>query len=155
MRNFYQQRKQQHQGYNPVRAAFAIKAQDDHILNMRVLCALSVEGDINIEHLASQAYVLAIGAEIAVHLDKHSSLARSIHGALRSVLQMVQDGGKWREPFALPISNALQQAQQLCKAHPALGLQFNPGAIELSNAIRAGKADLSAIAGAEIYQKQD
>ena len=155
MRKFHQARKNQHQGYNPIRAAYAIKAQDDNILNMRVMCALNVEGDVYFEQLASMAYVLALGAEIAVHLDKQSTQARSLHGALRTVLQMVQEGGRWREPFALPISDALLQAQQLCKQHPAMGLQFNPGAIELSDAIRTGRADLSAIAGAEIYQEQN
>ena len=155
MPKFYQTRKPPHRGYNPVGAAIAIKTQEEHILNLRTMCALNVEGDIYIEQLASMAYVLALGAEVAVHLDKQSNQARRLHGALRSVLQMVQEGGKWREPFAYPISEALQAASQLCKQQPVLGLRFNPGAIELSEAIKAGRADLSAIAGAEIYQEQD
>lgn len=154
MRKFHQSQKPMHQGYNPVHAAVAIKALHEEILNLRVMCSLNVDGDVYLNQLASMAYVLGLGAEVAVHLDKQSPLARSMHGALRSVLQMVQEGGRWREPFAFPISEALLQAQQLCIEWPALALSFNPGAIELSNAIRNNRADLSAIAGAEIYQEE-
>lgn len=154
MRKFHQSQKSMHQGYNPVRAAVAIKALHEEILNLRVMCSLNVDGDVYLNQLASMAYVLSLGAEVAVHLDKQSPLARSMHGALRSVLQMVQGGGRWREPFAFPISEALLQAQQLCIEWPTLALSFNPGAIELSNDIRNNRADLSAIAGAEIYQEE-
>lgn len=154
MRKFHKAKKLQHQGFNPIRAAYAVKAQNDNILNLRVMCALNQDGDVFIEQLANMAYVIALGAEIAVHLDKQSPAARSLHGALRSILQMVQDGGRWCRAFSLPVSDALEQSNALCKAHPDLGLSFNPGAIELSDAIRTGRADMSAIAGAEIYLEQ-
>lgn len=145
---FYQRRHSLPKGHNPVRAALAVDAQRKLILDLGVLVALADEG-------SEQRELIAVGAEIAVHVNRHHPLARRLHGTLRTITDMAQNGCRWRKACALVIAEDLETSHQLAQDFPQIGLAAAPACQALARDILNDRLHPDAIAGAEIYRETE
>lgn len=152
---FYQRRHSLPKGHNPVRAALAVDAQRKLILDLGVLVALADEGSEQRELIANLASVIAVGAEIAVHVNRHHPLARRLHGTLRTIVQMALDGCRWKSDFARVIAEDLESSHQLAQDFPRIGLNAAPACQALARDILTDCLHPDAIAGAEIYKETE
>lgn len=152
---FYQRRHSLPKGHNPVRAALAVDAQRKLILDLGVLVALADEGSEQRELIANLACVIAVGAEIAVHVNRHHPLARRLHGTLRTLTDMAQNGCRWRKACALVIAEDLETSHQLTQDFPQIGLAAAPACQALARDILNDRLHPDAIAGAEIYRETE
>ncbi len=104
------------------------------------------------DFLAQAAWVIGMGAEVALHVHgTDAAVTRTLHGMLRTLLTLCRQGYCWRTRYAQPLNDALGQAHALLMQHDRMAWQFQPGADFLSHRIRTRAVDGSEVAGAEIY----
>lgn len=142
---------------NPVAAAVARDSMREAARVERIATLLMEDGEDATEALAHHAWIIGLGAEIAlqVHGTEHPALRR-LHGALRSLAAMcLQHGYRWRADQARPLEAALAEAHQLIVTHPAQASKFTRDADFLAWSITHHKLPPDAIAGAELYARQE
>lgn len=113
------------------------------------------DGEPAHELLASLAWCIGLGAEIAVHVMPASADARRLHAALRTVVAASVAGGGWPAAQAVVLLQAMERAHELLIAHPRVGQAMTPGADYLAERVRTGAARMDDVAGAELYAQQD
>ena len=101
--------------------------------------------------LSHLALVLGVGAEVALALAKHHPESKRLHAAVRTVVQMSVDGGRWNSTQAKILHEAAQLATEAFLAQPPLGARAFPGVFELAEKVKNGTARMSDVAGPEIY----
>ena len=148
-------KRPQYRGPNPVKAAIAVENQRQLILTLGALVALADDGQEQRELIANLACVIAVGAEIAVHVNRHHPLARRLHGTLRTITDMAQNGCRWRKACALVIAEDLETSHQLAQDFPQIGLAAAPACQALARDILNDRLHPDAIAGAEIYRETE
>jgi len=134
--------------------AQCIAMTDDHLLRISTRAYLADDGERDVEMLAVLAVLLGIGAEIGINVDEDAPQTRRMHAALRTVLQMSVDGGRWRASQAKVLHEAAALATAAFKAHPLIGFAHFRGAQELGDKILLGTARMSHVVGAEVYKKE-
>ncbi len=104
--------------------------------------------------LSHLTLVLGVGAEVALALAKQHPESKRLHAAVRTVVQMSMDGGRWNSSQAKILHEAAQLATDAFLAQPPLGKRAFPGVFELAEKVRNGTARMSDVAGAEIYNAE-
>ena len=89
-----------------------------------------------------------------VQAQPGSPLAKQLHAALRTVLQMSADGARWQAAQAGVLEQAAQEAQRLAINHAHLAERLVPDADWIASRIRAGTATIADVAGAEVYRTE-
>lgn len=136
---------------NPVARALALQTMDEHLRSVGVHVYMQQEGEESADLLADLAWVIGVGAETAHRTAPGQADSRRLHGALRSVVQMAATGCRWQRLHAQPLYAAAQDAKALLVRHRAIAEQMTEGADYLAAQVRAGRATLDMVAGAEIY----
>lgn len=143
---------------SPVGRAVIAKEEVDSVTAL-MTCMTSVstrvyftqEGEQDTRLLSHLALVLGVGAEVALALAKHHPESKRLHAALRTVVQMSVDGGRWNSSQAKILHEAAQLATEVFLTQPAHGARTFPSVFELAKKVRHGTARMSDVAGAEIY----
>ena len=148
-------KRPKHSGPNPVKAAIAVEQQRQLNLNLGVLVTFADDGQEQRELIANLAAIIAIGAEIAVQLNKADPMARRLHGTLRTLTHMALDGCRWKAAHAHVIAQDLDTSYQLAKDYPKIGLAAAPACQALARDIPNDCLQPNAIAGAEIYRETE
>lgn len=111
----------------------------------------TVHGECDRLLLSHLVLVLGVGAEVALALAKHHPESKRLHAAVRTVVQMSVDGGRWNSTQAKILHEAAQLATEAFLAQPTLGARAFPGVFELAAKVKNGTARMSDVAGPEIY----
>ncbi|WP_029524839.1 hypothetical protein [Polaromonas glacialis] len=143
---------------NPVGRAVIAKEEVDSVTAlMTSVTGISTrvyftqDGDCDRLLLSHLTLVLGVGAEVALALAKHHPESKRLHAALRTVVQMSVDGGRWNSTQAKILHEAAQLATEVFLTQPAHGARTFPGVFELAMKVRHGTARMADVAGAEIY----
>ena len=133
--------------------ASALAEMHKHLTRISIKAYLTPDGEPAPVLLGDLALMLGIGAEIGMHRVPNAPETRKMHAALRTVLQMGVNGGRWMAAQAKVLHDAAALAMTAFEACPELGVTMFPGAAMLAHDIRMGTARMDAIAGAELYNK--
>lgn len=136
---------------SPVALAIAREKMRRHMVTFGIEIFLTDDGAPAAELLAHLGWVLAIGAEIAALVAPGTADAKRLHAALRTVIQLSTQGGRWQAALAGVLQLAADQANGLMVAHPMQGVDLIDAADYIASRIRAGTATLADVAGHEIY----
>lgn len=136
---------------HPVAATVALNRMRNHLRTVGIEIFLMQEGENARGLLSHLGWMIGLGAEIAATVTPHSPQARTLHGALRTLLQTVVDGATWRSDQAEPLWQAASQSQQLLVDHPQVGMAAQASADYLAQRIKDGTACMADVAGAEVY----
>lgn len=122
-----------------------------HIVSFNVSIYLADDGAPAAELLANLAWILAIGTQVSLQNATDQSDTRRIHAALRTVVQMSVDGGRWQAGQARVLHEAAELAKVVVLAHNDQALAAIENAAWLAGRIQRGQARLTDVAGSEIY----
>lgn len=136
---------------HPVAATVAVNRMRNHMRTVGIEVFLMQEGENARGLLSHLGWMIGLGAEIAATVAPRSPQARTLHGALRTLLQTVVDGATWRIDQAEPLWQAAQQSHQLLVDNPHIGLAAEAGADYIAQRIKDGTASMADVAGAELY----
>lgn len=102
------------------------------------------------ELLATLAFMVGIGAEVAAVVEVLGDNRAGLHQALEEVVRMACDGCRWSAPWAAHLHLALEVAAEVMLEDTLLAMMVLPGARDLANDIRAGRIRADAIAPLEM-----
>jgi hypothetical protein len=136
---------------NPVAIAIAKARMRRQMVTFGIEMFMTDDGEPALDLLAHLGWMLALGAEIAAQVMPGTTKAKRLHAALRTVLQMCADGGCWQASQAGVLQAATNEALALMQQHPDTGASLMGDADHIAARIRAGVANLSDVAGSEIY----
>ena len=139
---------------NPVAAAIARARMAAQMRDFAIAIYLANDGQPERETLAHLGWLIGLGAEMAAQTQPGSPLAKQLHAALRTVLQMSADGARWQSAQAGILEQAAQSAQRLALNHASMAERLVPDADWIANRIRAGTATIADVAGAEVYRTE-
>ena len=139
---------------NPVAAAIARANMAAQMRDFAIAIYLANDGQPERETLAHLGWLIGLGAEMAAQTQPGSPLAKQLHAALRTVLQMSADGARWQSAQAGILEQAAQSAQRLALNHASMAERLVPDADWIANRIRAGTATVGDVAGAEVYAER-
>jgi hypothetical protein len=144
---------QGHHAYShPVARAVAVARLKARARDIKIHLHMLQEGEDCAELLADAAWVISIGAEVALQeLTASHSMLRRLHGALRAIQSMCLQGYRWHADQALPLDQALGHANNMLLANEALAYKMMPGAEYFAQRIKARIVDGTEVAGAELY----
>lgn len=134
---------------NPIGRRIALDEYEAARRMVQLRLMVMTEGEPCREELAHAAWVVGVGAELALHLQHPE--AKRLHATLRGVMQAAQEGARWKERMALQLDQAVATSHTLLLAYPDKALEYMPGAEYLRERVQLGQVDGTEIAGAEIY----
>ena len=134
--------------------ANALTEMHERLTRTSIKAYMTTDGEPAPVLLGELALMLGIGAEIGMNRVPDAPETRRMHAALRTVLQMGVNGGRWMAAQAPVLHEAASLAVTAFEAYPELGIRMFPGAAMLAHDIRMGTARMDAVAGSEIYAKQ-
>ena len=98
------------------------------------------------ELLASLAFMIGVGAEVAAVIPVLGDNRAGLHQALEEVVRMACDGCKWSAPWAAQLHLALEISAEVMMDDVILAMRVIPGAKDLAEDIMAGRIRPDAIA---------
>lgn len=98
------------------------------------------------ELLASLAFMIGVGAEVAAVIPVLGDNRAGLHQALEEVVRMACDGCKWSAPWAAQLHLALEISAEVMMDDTILAMRVIPGAKDLAEDIMAGRIRPDAIA---------
>ena len=98
------------------------------------------------ELLASLAFMIGVGAEVAAVIPVLGDNRAGLHQALEEVVRMACDGCKWSAPWAEQLHLAMEVAAEVMMDDVILAMRVIPGAKDLAEDIMAGRIRPDAIA---------
>ncbi len=98
------------------------------------------------ELLASLAFMIGVGAEVAAVIPVLGDNRAGLHQALEEVVRMACDGCKWSAPWAAQLHLAMEVAAEVMMDDVILATRVIPGAKDLAEDIMAGRIRPDAIA---------
>ncbi|MDA8444797.1 hypothetical protein [Paracidovorax valerianellae] len=109
------------------------------------------------ELLATLAFMIGIGAEVAAVVEVLGDNRAGLHQALEEVVRMACDGCRWSAPWAAHLHLALEVSAEVMLEDTVLAMMVLPGARDLANDIRAGRIRTDAVAPLEMpeHYKED
>lgn len=134
-------------------AAKTLAEFDAYVRKINLLVYLTDDGAPCADLLARLALALGVGAELGIQLEPNNPDSRRMHAALRAVVQMSVNGGKWQASQAKVLHEAAELAKTAFITYPHASAGLLKSAGDLSRRIRAGTARMSDVAGAEVYNK--
>ena len=135
---------------NPVLRAVVTEGMRKTLADIAIKAHLTPDGGIDRVMIAEFAFVIGLGAEVAIAMQDEQR-ARRLHSALRTLLGMSVNGGRWQAAQSARMYELACEANKLAFDNVDLALPRYVGARNLSDAIAAGKARMDAVAGVEIY----
>lgn len=135
--------------WSPVTAAVTQQALRHSAQSLAIRVYLTEDGEVDRDLLSQLAFVIGLGAEVALGTGG----ARSLHGALRSLLAMAVDGGRWQSAQAGLMHRMVDEALSLSLKHTPLAMERMGNALWVSGRILRGEARMDDVAGAEVYQE--
>ena len=135
---------------NPVLRAVVTEGMRKTLADIAIKAHLTPDGGIDPVLIAEFAFVIGLGAEVAIAMQDEQR-ARRLHSALRTLLGMSVNGGRWQAAQSARMYDLACEANKLAIDNVDLALPRYVGARNLSDAIAAGKARMDAVAGVEIY----
>lgn len=136
---------------NPVNMAVARWDIGQAMGDIAIRAYLTQDQATDRDLIAQLAFVIGIGADVAANLPGYPS-ARAMHGALRTLLSMSVDGGRWQASQARLMHEIATEASQLAITHAGLAQTMQGAALHLSHRIATGTATMDDVVGAEIYR---
>lgn len=137
---------------NLVANAVARATMRSHGRTVGIELFLTNEGEQAKGLLAHLAWIVGMGAEIALQELEGSETARRQHTVLRNLVQLAVNDCRWRAVLAEPIWAAVQEASELLMRFPLAGLRAQAGADFLAARVRAGAVQVDDVAGVELCQ---
>jgi hypothetical protein len=137
---------------NLVANAVARATMRSHVRSVGIELFLTKEGEQAKGLLSHLAWIVGMGAEIALQELEGSETARHQHTVLRNLVQLAVNDCRWRAVLAEPIWAAVQEASELLMRFPLAGLRAQAGADFLAARVRTGAVLLDDVAGVELYQ---
>ena len=135
---------------NPVLRAVVAEGMRKTLADIAIKAHLTPDGGIDRVLIAEFAFVIGLGAEVAIAMQDEQR-ARRLHSALRTLLGMSVNGGRWQAAQSARMYDLACEANKLAIDNVDLALPRYVGARNLSDAIAAGKARMEDVAGVEIY----
>ena len=135
---------------NPVLRAVVTEGMRKTLSDIAIKAHLTPDGEVDRFLIAEFAFVIGLGAEVAIAMQDEQR-ARRLHSALRTLLGMSVNGGRWQAAQSARMYELACEANKLAIDNVDLALPRYVGARNLSDAIAAGKARMEDVAGAEIY----
>ena len=135
---------------NPVLRAVVTEGMRKTLADIAIKAHLTPDGGIDRVMIAEFAFVIGLGAEVAIAMQDEQR-ARRLHSALRTLLGMSVNGGRWQAAQSARMYELACEANKLSIDNVDLALPRYVGARNLSDAIAAGKARMEDVAGVEIY----
>lgn len=143
--------RQQHAQCSPVGVAVSREQMRRHMIDFGVSVFMRDDGEPAGDLWPHLAWVLAMGSEIAAGREFGSPLAKRLHAALRTVIQLSASGGAWQASQAGVLHAAAVEAQALVSANHIQPIQRRDDAEWLASRVQAGVATLADVADSEIY----
>lgn len=131
---------------SPMEALMARHSMASALLDLGLHCVLADHGSQQREMLTSLAYLIGVGAEVAIAVPVAGQNRPALHQALQAVVAMACDGHRWDAGWGAQLSLATEISIDLFCTYRQLALRFEPGARELSQAVMNGTVRLDAIA---------
>ena len=135
---------------NPVLRAVVTEGMRKTLADIAIKAHLTPDGGIDRVLIAEFAFVIGLGAEVAIAMQDEQR-ARRLHSALRTLLGMSVNGGRWQAAQSARMYELACEANKLAIDNVDLALPRYVGARNLSDAIAAGNARMEDVAGVEIY----
>ena len=135
---------------NPVLRAVVTEGMRKTLADIAIKAHLTPDGEVDRFLIAEFAFVIGLGAEVAIAMQDEQR-ARRLHSALRTLLGMSVNGGRWQAAQSARMYELACEANKLAIDNVDLALPRYVGARNLSDAIAAGKARMDDVAGVEIY----
>ena len=136
---------------NPVLRAVVTEGMRKTLADIAIKAHLTPDGGIDPILIAEFALVIGLGAEVSFAMRDDEERTRRLHFALRTLLGMSVNGGRWQAAQSARMYELACEANKLAIDNVDLALSRYEGARDFSNAIAAGKARMDAVAGVEIY----
>ena len=133
---------------SPVARAIAkreIQELHRQVQEVALVCLAVEHGTEQRELLASLAFMIGIGAEVAAVASVQGDNRAGLHQSLAEVLRMACDGGRWDESWAAQLHIALEVSAELMMDNTHHAALVLPGARELAADVRAGRIRPDAI----------
>ena len=135
---------------NPVLRAVVTEGMRKTLADIAIKAHLTPDGEVDRFLIAEFAFVIGLGAEVAIAMQDEQR-ARRLHSALRTLLGMSVNGGRWQAAQSARMYELACEASKLSIDNVDLALPRYVGARNLSDAIAAGTARMDDVAGVEIY----
>ena len=135
---------------NPVLRAVVTEGMRKTLADIAIKAHLTPDGEVDRFLIAEFAFVIGLGAEVAIAMQDEQR-ARRLHSALRTLLGMSVNGGRWQAAQSARMYELACEANKLAIDNVDLALPRYVGALNLSDAIAAGTARMDDVAGVEIY----
>ena len=135
---------------NPVLRAVVTEGMRKTLADIAIKAHLTPDGGIDPILIAEFAFVIGLGAEVAIAMQDEQR-ARRLHSALRTLLGMSVNGGRWQAAQSARMYELACEANKLAIDNVDVALPRYVGARNLSDAIAAGNARMEDVAGVEIY----
>ena len=134
---------------NPVLRAVVTEGMRKTLADIAIKAHLTPDGGIDRVMIAEFAFVIGLGAEVAIAMQDEQR-ARRLHSALRTLLGMSVNGGGGKL-LNRPACTTWRARLTSWRLITWRALPRYVGARNLSDAIAAGKARMEDVAGVEIY----
>ena len=134
---------------SPVARAIArseLHALQAHMAVMGECCLQAPHESEQRELLASLAFMIGVGAEVAAVIPVLGDNRAGLHQALEEVVRMACDGCKWSAPWAAQLHLALEISAEVMMDDTILAMRVIPGAKDLAEDIMTGRIRPDAIA---------
>ena len=135
---------------NPVLRAVVTEGMRKTLVDIAIKAHLTPDGEVDRFLIAEFAFVIGLGAEVAIAMQDEQR-ARRLHSALRTLLGMSVNGGRWQAAQSARMYELACEASKLSIDNVDLALPRYVGARNLSDAIAGGTARMEDVAGVEIY----
>ena len=135
---------------NPVLRAVVTEGMRKTLADIAIKAHLTPDGEVDRFLIAEFAFVIGLGAEVAIAMQDEQR-ARRLHSALRTLLGMSVNGGRWQAAQSARMYELACEANKLAIDNVDVALPRYVGARNLSDAIAAGNARMEDVAGVEIY----
>ena len=130
---------------SPVGRAIALREVRAEMTSVGLRCLLVDDGSEQRGLLASLAFMLGIGAEVAAVVDVDGDNRAGLHQSLAEVVDMACDGCLWRSSWGTQLQTALEISGDLMLANSKLAVMLLPGARGLADDVAAGRIRPDAI----------
>lgn len=129
----------------PVEALMVRQNMQADVVNLGLHSMMADHHSTQPDLLASLAYLIGMGAEIARAIPVAGSNRPGLHQALAAVVQMAVDDHRWDAGWGKQLSLAVDISIDLFCNYRNLARQFEPGARLLSEEVKAGTVRADAI----------
>lgn len=145
--------RQQRALASPVARAIArreVLAMQGTVRGLALECMYAEHGSEQRELLASVAFIVGIGAEVAAVVPVAGDNRAGLHQALAEVVRMACDAARWDAGWAAQLSVALEVSAEVMMDDAARAMAVAPGARGLAADVRAGRVRMDAVAPLDV-----